>query len=143
MLLFYQVLAVGLIATTAMTLFSYALSSIFNKKYKEPQLINELISRSSKIPFNLFKEHVLGWIIHLLVGLGFIVVFKILLWLDLFNLTIKSGVLYGFLTGLVGILFWGVSLRLHSNPPKLNRTQYLIHLIPAHVTFGLTTVLVL
>jgi len=140
MSIFNKILAVGILSTTAMTLFSYGLSYLTKKRFREPQLLNELISQFPKNSLHLCREHILGWTIHLFIGFFFVASFEVLSRFDLMDDSIESGILYGFLSGLVGVAGWWLSLHLHPNPPKLNRAQYFIHLIPAHVVFGITMV---
>ncbi|MDT0293021.1 hypothetical protein ACFQ3R_09905 [Mesonia ostreae] len=138
-----NIIAIGIIATLAMTAFSYALSAITNSKFEEPQLINILFKRAGTFSFPLVREHILGWTIHFIIGIAFVVCYYVSLPMELFDTTVLDGAIFGFLAGLIGALFWGTTLKLHPNPPKINKIGYLLQLIPAHIIFGITMVLII
>lgn len=140
MRLLFLILSIGLIATLAMTAFSYAMSYFTNCKLKEPQLLNILINRTSATHLSLDKEHVVGWALHILVGMLFVGTFVILHALFNFSISLLTGVVFGFSAGLVGVCFWSITFYLHPNPPAINRTIYYIQLIPAHILFGITMI---
>ena len=140
MSLFLQIMAIGIIATIVMTIFSYALSAITNNQFEEPQLINSLFKRSGTCSFKLVREHVLGWAIHFIVGVVFVGCFYALNIFGWFDHSWFSGATFGLLAGIVGALSWGIILKTHPNPPSMNMTGYLLQLIPAHIIFGVTLV---
>ncbi len=65
----------SIIATIIMTAFSYIYSELKNEKFKEPQLINILINRYPNIKRSIGKRHLLGWILHFLIGFIFTALF--------------------------------------------------------------------
>lgn len=127
-----------IVATSAMTAFSYIYSSIVNRQFREPELLNILVIRWSDRPQNLSKNSLVGWFIHYFVGLVFIVVFYMLWEKMQIDATLLSGVSFGFLAGMVGVTGWQLTFWIHPNPPDLNFKHYYIHLILAHVIFGVS-----
>jgi len=136
-----KIIAIGILSTIAMTAFSYALSILTKNKFEEPQLLNELISRLPKVQITLPREHVLGWLLHVLVGIFFVGIYAVLYHYNIVTHSILSGGIYGFAAGLFGVLIWAISLSIHPNPPVLNRLAFYLQLVPAHVIFGITMIL--
>ncbi|MHA7056083.1 hypothetical protein ACWGOQ_0002615 [Aquimarina sp. M1] len=136
-------IAVGFIATIAMTAFSYSISYISKNIFEEPQLINMLLSQWNDNSFNLEREHIVGWAIHFLIGMFFVLGFKILHMCKILDISVLSGIIYGLFAGVIGVFFWGIVLWIHPNTPKINRTRYLLQLIPAHIVFGITMIYLL
>jgi hypothetical protein len=135
------IFATGMLSTLAMTMFSYGLSYISGNKFEEPQLINILFSRSSIFSDSIAREHVLGWAIHFIIGILFVICFKVLLQFDVLHINLLVGILFGAISGIFGAIVWAIALALHPNPPKMNRTGYLLQLIPAHIIFGVVMVI--
>ncbi len=136
-----MVLIPALVATSAMTAFSYIYSVIVKKQFREPELLNKLLMRWSNRFQNLSTNSLLGWIIHYLVGVFFMFVFY-LIWEKLeIEATVLSGIILGFVAGILGVFGWNITFWIHPNPPKLNFKQYFVHLILAHVVFGISGVI--
>ena len=119
-------------ATSAMTLFSYAVSNLTGQQFREPVLLNHFFNNAQPRPAAR------GWWLHYLVGLGFALVYQ-LLWKRSFRLPPTSdGLSYGALCGLIGILGWRITFATHPRAPRINRRGYLTQLFVAHLIFGLT-----
>ncbi|OAB78642.1 hypothetical protein [Cochleicola gelatinilyticus] len=138
-----EIITVGIIATLGMTAFSYLVSYFSNSKFEEPQLLNILIRRYQGPATTICREHVLGWTIHFLIGMLFVGVFKILQGYSIVTLTLLSGSIFGFLGGIFGVGFWGFILKIHPNPPQINKVVYFIQLVIAHVIFGICLIYLL
>lgn len=122
-----------LIATTLMTAFSYLLSTLSGKQFREPELLNTLLSRV--IRRTLSPNHFAGWLMHYGVGLLFVASYYFL-----FRRSHPSWFHYalaGFISGIVGVIIWFVTFRFHPAPPTLDRKKFYIQLIPAHIVFGI------
>ena len=139
----FHIITIGIIATLAMTAFSYLLSAITKRNFREPRLINLLLKRATIISTHLCSEHIIGWAIHLFIGILFVACFLGLTVIDIFQINYSSGFLFGCLAGTVGAVFWGITLKLHPDPPKLKKIWYLIQLIPAHIVFGVVMIALL
>jgi hypothetical protein len=131
------VLFSAIVATTAMTIFSYVYSTVANKSFREPELLNMLIGRWSSASGTISKTSFIGWIIHYLVGIVFTAVFYVLWEVFGFEANLLSGVILGFLAGVVGAVGWQFTFWIHPNPPALSFKQYYFHLILAHIVFGI------
>ena len=140
MLFLFVIISTGILATLTMTAFSYGLSFFTHTNLREPQLINLLIKKLPFQPLKIGREHVLGWVIHILIGIFFVLFFKLGIHLLHFSTTPITGVLFGLCIGVLGIVGWEIGFSFHPNPPKINRLVYYLHLLLAHVVFGSTVV---
>ncbi|HEX6225369.1 MAG TPA: hypothetical protein VFZ52_13215 [Chryseolinea sp.] len=130
------------ISTTLMTLFSYLVSFIRRKKFSEPELLNDLIRRWNKKTFSAVTPFI-GWFIHYAVGFFFNFLYQGYWITTDSNPTLISGVIFGALAGVVGILGWKVAFALHSNPPLTDFKEYYLQLFFAHIVFGVSALVTL
>lgn len=132
------VLNSAIIATSAMTVFSYIYSSIVNRQFSEPELLNMLLTSWSSEPQVFSKTSLLCWLIHYFVGLFFMVIFYFI-WNQLkFEVSWTAGLLFDFLAGIIGVIGWHLTFWIHPNPPTLDFKHYYGHLILAHIIFGIS-----
>lgn len=143
MIFISQILTVGIIATIAMTAFSYIFSYIFNGNFKEPQLLNFLIDKLPKNNSPICREHIYGWLIHICIGILFVLVFKITTIFIVIDLAFWNGLLIGLLAGLLGVGTWSAVFVFHPNPPSNNKLMFYFQLICAHIIFGIVMVYLL
>ncbi|SHI73260.1 hypothetical protein SAMN04488096_10426 [Mesonia phycicola] len=130
----------SVIATLCMSAFSYLYSNIINQNFKEPQLLNILIQRLSLVNFT--KQIFIGWLLHLFTGVIFMVGLYFL-WQNYIVPNWFNTLLLGVVLGLIGALIWKITFSLHPNPPNINLSHYIIHLILAHVVFSYSAWVVL
>lgn len=128
-----------LLSTTAMTLFSYAVSAAFRDLYKEPVLLDYLMHRY-RIRIGEREKTVAAWLLHYFLGLVFVIGYLIPLQLGYYRNSWVSGIVFGILIGLIGIVGWKIMFRLAGRTPIANPTLYYVQLFLAHIVFGLTTV---
>jgi len=130
----------AIIATLAMTAFSYLYSNLVHHNFKEPQLLNLSIS---KITFlDLKKQNYLGWLLHLFTGVLFLF-FLQLVWENFIDPNWVNTGFLGIGLGIIGAIIWKITFYFHPNPPKINLSHYIIHLILAHIVFTYTAWLIL
>jgi hypothetical protein len=130
-----------LVATSLMTAFSYFISEAFRALYKEPVLLQYLMTR---FHFKLSpKEKTMaGWIIHYTIGLMFVIAWYILWKLGLLQLSWLSGLIYGCIIGIIGIGGWVFMFMLADFKPKIDFKGYYLQLFIAHLIFAMSTWLV-
>ncbi|WP_051935726.1 hypothetical protein [Salegentibacter sp. Hel_I_6] len=133
----------GVIATTVMTIFSYVVSHFKSKQFREPELLNALISRSEIIKLKISKNNILGWIIHFMIGWFFVFAFSFIWEFTNFFAGILSGSILGLLVGVIGIFGWKLMFKLNRNPPNIDFSQFYLQLIIAHILFGISAALVI
>lgn len=138
----FTILISGFVATTVMTLFSYLVANFKSKQFREPELLNNLISRSEILTLKPSKNHFLGWFIHYLIGWIFVVIFSLIWKFAQFSADIISGTILGFIAGIIGIFSWKIMFKLNNNPPQINFSQFYYQLIIAHIIFGISVALV-
>ncbi|PVW16257.1 hypothetical protein [Marixanthomonas spongiae] len=73
----FSVISIGVLATLTMTAFSYGISYFTRNNLKEPQLLNLFIENIPAQPMKMGKEHVVGWVIHVLIGIFLVVIFNV------------------------------------------------------------------
>lgn len=132
----------GLVATSLMTLFSYIWSWVRGRKFKEPQLLNLLIQSSTTLALNPGKRNVTGWIIHYMIGWFFVLCFDLIWSYTTLEPSFGNGALLGAIAGLAGITGWKTFFYLNADPPEIEFRKFYLHLMIAHIIFGLGAVIV-
>lgn len=132
-----KIAAGACIGTSLMTLFSYLLSGLLNKQFREPVLLNSFLKRLRFTnPENI--PAVSGWIIHYSIGTIFVLVYHLVWITTMLSPNILSGSLLGFTNGLVGMAGWALVFRIHPNPPSIDNKAHYLHLLFAHILFGIS-----
>lgn len=122
--------------TSMMTVFSYWMSNLRKKQFREPELLNELLVRARLMKFVSSRNHPAGWIIHYGVGLVFVGIYHTVASFTDIELTFGYLVTAGALSGLLGIAAWHATFRIHPNPPVVDLKEFYIQLEAAHIIFG-------
>ena len=128
-----RILKMSIFATSGMTLFSYVFSRMFNRKFLEPLLLNQLVFSNKKASS---KNHPAGFVAHYAVGTFFSALYYIYWKKTVPDPKALSGSVMGFLNGLLGVSGWHLFFVLHPNPPAIENRKYYIHLVFAHMVFG-------
>lgn len=134
-----NLLRIGLAAvcgTTLMTAFSYIVSGIRQKQFREPELLNGLVARADFLDFSPSKEHPTGWLLHYKVGLMFSIIYDLIWRNSKVSPTTKSSLIMGAFSGVFGIMVWNLIFKLHPNPPKTKLNEFNLQLLIAHLVFG-------
>jgi hypothetical protein len=133
---FYIILN-AILATTLMTAFSYGLSYALKKQFKEPELLNKILSRLHVIGSSKVEINPLGWFIHYTVGIIFILFYEVLWESTSYTPTLGNFMFVGALLGVLAIVVWAIVLKIHPRPPKVDYPWYYIQLFVAHTVFGI------
>lgn len=133
-----KVLSASFTGTTAMTVYSYFLSGKENRQFKEPVLLNELLSNSFYAG-TFSKTSAAGWFLHYSIGSLFATGSHFIWKSTSVKPSLISGSLLGFIYGIIGIAGWHLVFLFHSNPPSIDLKKYYLHLLTAHVVYGLGT----
>ena len=132
-----KIIAAAIVGTSFMTLYSYIIAKKEKQKFVEPELLNELIDRSDKLPdIKDKKEHPAGWLIHYSLGAVFVISYWILWRKSLKSPGIAKGLVIGAASGLIGILGWKIMFAASDNPPDNDRYRYYRQLFVAHLIFS-------
>ena len=128
-------ISAGLTGTTLMTSFSYLVAQSQKENFREPELLAILLRRL--IPeLNKKYSKIAGWNIHYAVGIAFAMIYAALWEKSKLKASVKSGLLFGGLSGLLAIVVWNATFRLHPAPPNVEFKRYYGHLFVAHLVFG-------
>ncbi len=119
-----------------MTAFSYMISKLRGKQFREPELLNGLVARADFIDLSPSKENPLGWLLHYQVGVMFSIIYDLIWRKTKASPTTKSSLTLGAVSGVFGIMVWNVIFKLHPNPPKTKLSEFNLQLMVAHLIFG-------
>ena len=123
--------------TTAMSLFSYGWSGLSKKQFREPVLLSLLLKgKRNKRAKTGIKVNLAGWGLHYMTGALFSLGYTDKLLKGRKSRSLIRGTMMGGLDGVFGIAIWKTVLKLHPRPPKIDRTNYFLHLFLAHLVFG-------
>ena len=119
----------ALAGTGMMTAFSYLVSDLRNKNFREPALLAGLLKNSQHPKAN-------GWKAHFLVGICWSPVLR---WMikkvaagPVFSTMVAGGI-----SGAVAVLAWKAAFSLHPSPPSTDYKHFYRHLVFAHFVFSL------
>ena len=125
----------GIGGTTVMTAGSALMSLMMNENFREPEHLGTMIGRVA--PFLSKKAQLLaGWGAHYGMGFVFAAVYVELWETGKIKHTIKNGLILGFLSGVLGMLVWKGTFKAHPLPPFINKSNFYIQRIPAHIVFA-------
>ena len=128
----------GSVGTVVMTLGSELMSKIFGENYSEPDHLETMIKRLAPMLSKQAKT-IAGWGAHLTMGLIFAAIYVELWEKRQIKHNIKNAIILGILSGLIGLLIWKGTFKVHPLPPLLNYTNFYLQRIPAHVVFAVAT----
>lgn len=132
---FIQLIIVTITATSAMTMFSYAISNQFQELYKEPVLLTYMLAKL-KIKISKKAQATLAWILHYLIGFLFVWGYYMLWVRAILPVTIVVGLVLGTISGIIGIMGWMMMFKLSNHKPKIDFKGYYLQLLFAHIIFG-------
>jgi len=122
------------VATSAMTVFSYAVSYLLKEMYKEPVLLQHVI-RAVPMKFSNPVRKMLSWVIHYSIGFLFAwIYFEVCKALDCKHLLL-TGAIAGSIFGIIGIAGWEMMFRYAG--ATVDKSGYYVHLFFAHIIFGI------
>ncbi len=136
---FYKIFIAAFSATNVMTTFSYLLSGCFKKLFKEPVMLN-FILEGIGIDLKGRWHKAGGWIAHYLIGLVMVFCYEALWRYTVIPFGFLSGMLYGMVSGLVGIACWWAIYHT-SIHYDVSKRSYFIQLFFGHIIFALAVVI--
>jgi hypothetical protein len=135
---FKKVLSSGILGTSAMTIFSYLVSQLMSKNFREPEIMSFLFKNLSItfLQYGTFLGY-LAWTFHYIIGFSFVFIYVKLWDNNKVKPNLISGIFLGAITGIVGIIGWYITIKIHPNPPIVNLKNFFILLFFAHIVFGI------
>ena len=135
-------LMINAAAVGLMTLFTYLISYLLKINLGEPELLTQLINRTS-ISKVLKLRIWAGWIMHYSIGMIFLFGYLYFRTLIIIEPEQLWGLLYGVCAGCLGIVGWKLMFYLHPNPPRIPKRIFFFQLLGAHIVFSLTISLII
>ncbi len=131
-----KVILAGVVGTVIMTAFSYFLSKVRSRQFKEPKLLNMILRRSSHDHMNPSNNSFIGWVVHFSIGIILMTLFYLFHLIFSFKISVISIILYGLITGSMAILSWHLMFYISASPPDVDLKEFYIQLFIAHVLFA-------
>jgi hypothetical protein len=125
----------GTAGTTFMTASSALMSLIPHENFKEPEHLATMVSRLAPA-LSKRAQQVAGWSAHYGMGFVFAAVYVELWETGKIKHNIKNGLILGAISGLVGMLIWKATFKIHPLPPSLRYLDFYLQRIPAHIVFA-------
>lgn len=125
----------GVAGTTFMTAASELMSLLGKEEFREPRLLRKITGRLA--PF-LSKnwQLLMGWGAHYCMGFIFAATYVQLWESGKIKHNLRNGFILGIASGILGLLIWRATFRWHPLPPSVNRMNFYLQRIPAHVVFA-------
>ena len=136
-----MILLAAFAATSLMTAFSYLMSATFRELYKEPLLLQYLMTRFHLGLAGKWK-FIAGWALHYSIGLFFALAYYMLWRLNLYEITWLSALIFGVVIGIIGIGGWVGMFILSNYQPRIDFRGYYLQLFFAHLIFAMTLYIV-
>ena len=133
----YNLIISAFFAMITMTTFSYIISNSFRKLYKEPVLLTYFLDKLG-IETSSSMKIFLAWLLHYLIGLGFVLGYHLIWKNNILPLTWTISILLGTSSGIIGVLGWMLIFSYTNHRPKIDFKGYYIQLVLAHIIFGVT-----
>lgn len=132
-------IAAGIGGTAVMTAFIYLLSYITHKRLKVVKILGTMLTFQTT-PDRQTSEHssaiVAGVTGHYLVGIVFSLIYYWLWTTGIGNPDFITCTVYGFISGVVGIIVWRIFFAIHPNPPAVPLKDYIVSILIGHIFFG-------
>ena len=107
----------GIVGTSVMTLYSYWMSELENRQYREPELLNGLVKRSEYLNDRMdIKTFPAGWAAHYLIGITFAISYFFIWPKSLYDPTTPIVLAVGSASGIIGVIELKIFF-LYNNPP--------------------------
>ncbi len=136
-----KIILATIAGTSVMTAFSYLASEAFNKLWKEPVLLNLVVAKAN-VELTPRRKSIFGWVIHYVIGLAFVLCYEFV-WNNFdIDPTWFCGLIFGIISGLIGIFSWFLMFKLPEEKPKIKFKHYYLQLFIAHIFFALTVIAV-
>lgn len=132
-----QIIIVSIAATSAMTLFSYAVSASFRELFKEPLLLNYFLHNSG-IKLSNTSKNTLSWLFHYGIGAIFVTVYHYFWAQNIVQLSFSDAFLLGIVSGAISILSWMFFFEILHYQPSINFRGFYLQLFAAHIIFAFT-----
>lgn len=130
-----KIVTSGTAGTTFMTACSALMSLLPHENFKEPEHLSTMIARLAPT-LSKRNQQLAGWGAHYGMGFIFAAVYVELWERGEIKHSIKNGLILGALSGLLGMLIWKASFKIHPLPPSIRYLDFYLQRIPAYIVFA-------
>jgi len=128
--------AICSISGTSMMTLSSALMSLSGQEFREPEHLSNLTGKL--MPFlSEESQAAAGWLAHYGMGSAFAYVYVKLWDKGKLSDSYKTGAVLGGLSGLIGIMIWKATFKVHPFSPVMNYNRFYLQRLPAHLVFAI------
>ncbi|TRO64388.1 hypothetical protein [Christiangramia sabulilitoris] len=131
-----KVILAGILGTLLMTAFSYLIPRLRAKQFREPQLLNMILRRSTSDSMNPSNNSLIGWVVHFSIGIILMTLFYMFHLIFTFKISFFSIFIYGIFAGSLSILSWYLMFSLSNNPAEITMKEFYFQLLIAHILFA-------
>jgi uncharacterized membrane protein YdcZ (DUF606 family) len=132
-------IAAGIGGTAVMTAFIYLLSYITQKRLKVVKILGTMLTfqtTANKETSEHSSAIVVGILGHYFVGIVFSLIYYWLWTNGIGKPDLITCAIYGFISGIVGIIVWRIFFAIHPNPPAVPLKDYIVSILIGHIFFG-------
>jgi len=130
-----DIIYAGIAGTSAMTAFSYILSALRRKDFREPRLLKFLYQQWRPLA-KAGKARKAGWRLHYSMGVNWAFLYEYLIRKKYLRPDRKRMVVAGVVSGIIAVACWKCMFGLSPARPPTNEKKFYLHLIPAHIVFA-------
>jgi hypothetical protein len=135
----YVIVLAGVAGTALMTAFGYLFATIIDGRLKVVKVLGTMLTNQTTANKGLSESRraiITGTIVHYAVGIGFALLYNWLWQKGIGTPGIFSGILFGFVNGIIAVTIWKIFIVLHPNPPLLPIKLYLFYILIGHLFYA-------
>ncbi|WP_207532502.1 hypothetical protein [Desertivirga arenae] len=132
-----EVLLSSIAATSIMTAFSYLASERKKENYREPLLLAGLINSLTTYRGSRKRLEPCGWLLHYSMGAAWSPIEYLFLRQKRGKSDVKDSAAFGIFGGVCGLLIWDLMFKVTKYSPDTNKRRFYVHLVLAHVIYGI------
>lgn len=132
----FQLLIVSIAATSAITLFRYAISARDREIYKEPLLLTYLFTQV-KPKLSISSKRTLGWLLHFSIGFVCVLSYHLLWKYRILDLSVIGSLLLGFISGVIGVFSLFIMFKIAKYTLSIYSKDYYFQMFIAYIIFAL------
>jgi hypothetical protein len=132
-----KVIFTSIVATSVMTLMSYAISTYLKKLYKEPVLLQYFLI-SLNVGNSSKQRAFISWVLHYMIGLILLIAYQLYWSLEIIENPWLNLVLLAIVTGMIGAISWKIIFKICTYKPQIDYKGYYLHIFIVHIIFTIT-----
>ena len=133
----FKVVIASVIATSVMTVMSYAVSNYLGRQYREPVLLRYFLD-SFNLSWTARSSIILSWLLHYSIGIALVTAYQMYWSFVIIENPWWNLALLAVITGLIGVGSWKVIFKMCKYKPHIDYLGYYIHIFLVHLIFTIT-----